>query len=280
VQKPLSIRFKLFAAFGLVCLIAAGAILYSVTQVGSLSAMLQELYDGPLMSISHARSAQDNFSKTMYAVEHAIRLHGQLSADELGAIETSMNHFVSDMNVVRERMGTSANANDLINSVVADSENWFKAALAYIKPSTTGATQLTSPLVMVDQGREIASLLERLVEAAAAYGFNFRFEAARSASSLFDILLKVAAVILVFGMAFATLSRDQSTMLNNVFEGVYRTLEIIIAHANLLIPVLAFGMAAFPLDGQSIDELVNVAALAARKNKTNLLDPQLTKQRA
>jgi hypothetical protein len=168
VQIPLSIRFKLFAAFGLVCLIATGAILYSVTRVGSLSAMLQELYDGPLMSISHARSAQDNFSKTMYAVEHAIRLHGQLSADELSAIEASMNHFVSDMNVVRERMGTSANANDLINSVVAESENWFKAALAYIKPSTTGATQLTSPLVLVDQGREIASLLERLVEAAAA----------------------------------------------------------------------------------------------------------------
>jgi signal transduction histidine kinase len=210
VQKPLSIRFKLFAAFGLVCLIAAGAILYSVTRVGSLSAMLQELYDGPLMSISHARSAQDNFSKTMYAVEHAIRLHGQLNADELSAIETSMNHFVSDMNVVRERMGTSANANDLINSVVAESENWFKAALAYIKPSTTGATQLTSPLVLVDQGREIASLLERLVEAAAAYGFNFRFEAARSASSLFDVLLKVAGVILVFGMAFAILTSSSA----------------------------------------------------------------------
>ncbi|WP_031362892.1 dicarboxylate/amino acid:cation symporter [Caballeronia sordidicola] len=49
---------------------------------------------------------------------------------------------------------------------------------------------------------------------------------------------------ILFGMAFATLSRDQSNMLNNVFEGVYRTLEVIIAHANLLIPVLAFGMAA------------------------------------
>ncbi|SOE91658.1 Na+/H+-dicarboxylate symporter [Burkholderia sp. D7] len=49
---------------------------------------------------------------------------------------------------------------------------------------------------------------------------------------------------ILFGMAFATLSRDRSNMLNSVFEGVYRALEIIIAHANLLIPVLAFGMAA------------------------------------
>jgi len=60
-------------------------ILYSVRKVGSLSAMLQELYDGPLMSISHARSAQDNFSKTCMQSSHAIRLHGQLSADELSA---------------------------------------------------------------------------------------------------------------------------------------------------------------------------------------------------
>ncbi|MFL9921722.1 cation:dicarboxylase symporter family transporter [Paraburkholderia fungorum] len=49
---------------------------------------------------------------------------------------------------------------------------------------------------------------------------------------------------ILFGMAFATLSRDRSNMLNSVFEGVYRALEIIIAHANLLIPVLAFGVAA------------------------------------
>ncbi|WP_158936199.1 dicarboxylate/amino acid:cation symporter [Burkholderia sp. S171] len=56
--------------------------------------------------------------------------------------------------------------------------------------------------------------------------------------------LGILTATILFGMAFATLSRDQSNMLNNVFEGVYRTLEVIIAHANLLIPVLAFGMAA------------------------------------
>jgi Na+/H+-dicarboxylate symporter len=49
---------------------------------------------------------------------------------------------------------------------------------------------------------------------------------------------------LLFGMAFATLSRERTNMLNNVFEGIYRSLEIVIARANLLIPVLAFGVAA------------------------------------
>jgi Na+/H+-dicarboxylate symporter len=50
---------------------------------------------------------------------------------------------------------------------------------------------------------------------------------------------------ILFGMAFAALSREQSAMLGNVFEGIYRTFENIIAYANLLIPVLAFGTAAF-----------------------------------
>jgi Na+/H+-dicarboxylate symporter len=46
-------------------------------------------------------------------------------------------------------------------------------------------------------------------------------------------------------MAFAALSREQSTMLSSVFEGIYRTLEAIIEHANLMIPALAFGAAAY-----------------------------------
>lgn len=49
---------------------------------------------------------------------------------------------------------------------------------------------------------------------------------------------------ILFGLAFAALSRDQTRMLSNVFEGVYRALETIIAQANLLIPVLVFGVAA------------------------------------
>jgi Na+/H+-dicarboxylate symporter len=49
---------------------------------------------------------------------------------------------------------------------------------------------------------------------------------------------------ILFGLAFAALSREQTRMLSNVFEGVYRSLETIIAQANLLIPVLVFGVAA------------------------------------
>ncbi|OXJ22614.1 sodium:dicarboxylate symporter [Burkholderia sp. HI2714] len=49
---------------------------------------------------------------------------------------------------------------------------------------------------------------------------------------------------ILFGLAFAALSREQTRMLNSVFEGVYRALQTIIAQANLLNPVLVFGVAA------------------------------------
>ena len=50
---------------------------------------------------------------------------------------------------------------------------------------------------------------------------------------------------LLFGLAFTALPREQTRMLSLVFEGIYRTLENIIKEANLLIPALAFGTAAY-----------------------------------
>jgi Na+/H+-dicarboxylate symporter len=56
--------------------------------------------------------------------------------------------------------------------------------------------------------------------------------------------LGILTCTILFGMAFAALSSEQTNMLNSVFEGIYRALESIIEYANLLLPVLAFGMAA------------------------------------
>lgn len=68
---------------------------------------------------------------------------------------------------------------------------------------------------------------------------------------------------LLFGLAFAALSREQTSMLGSVFEGIYRTFELIIAQANLLIPVLAFGLAAhltMHADRAALSAMVGVLA--------------------
>jgi len=56
-----------------------------------------------------------------------------------------------------------------------DSENWSRRRWLTSSPPRLALRNLTSPLVLVDQGREIASLLERLVEAASRLRIQFPF---------------------------------------------------------------------------------------------------------
>lgn len=56
--------------------------------------------------------------------------------------------------------------------------------------------------------------------------------------------LGILSCALLFGMGFAALSGTQNHTLNHLFEGAYRALELIITRANILLPIVAFGMAA------------------------------------
>ena len=56
--------------------------------------------------------------------------------------------------------------------------------------------------------------------------------------------LGILTCTIFFGMAFAALSAEQTKVLNSIFETIYRALETLIDYANLLLPVLVFGVAA------------------------------------
>lgn len=56
--------------------------------------------------------------------------------------------------------------------------------------------------------------------------------------------LGILSGALLFGLGFAALSRAQNNTLNNLFEGAYRALELIITRANIFLPIVAFGIAA------------------------------------
>lgn len=55
--------------------------------------------------------------------------------------------------------------------------------------------------------------------------------------------LGILSCAIIFGMAFA-MARPQNGALDQLLEGVYRTLELIITRANLMLPILAFSVAA------------------------------------
>lgn len=56
--------------------------------------------------------------------------------------------------------------------------------------------------------------------------------------------LGILTCAILFGLAFAMVGKGQNNRLMGIFEGIYRTLEMVIGKANVLIPLLVFGMAA------------------------------------
>jgi len=57
--------------------------------------------------------------------------------------------------------------------------------------------------------------------------------------------LGILLCAILFGLAFAALSKGQNSALTGILEAIYRALEIIISRVNLFIPVLVFGISAF-----------------------------------
>ena len=68
----MSIRYKLLIAFSVMVILAAAVAAYAIQVVSVSSALVVRLYDGPLMAVSHARSAQLRFADARGAMEVAV----------------------------------------------------------------------------------------------------------------------------------------------------------------------------------------------------------------
>src|SRR5262245_40723461 len=204
----MSIRYKLLIAFSIVVLLAAAAAAYAIHVVSGASTLVVQLYDGPLMAVSQARSAQVHFNEARRAMETGIILREAAPASNTKAIETAMKQFAADLKVVKERM-PDASVNQEIDKVLSLADDWFKMGLGHIKPPASGLTALPLPAAVFAKGNEVTNAIDLIVEAASAYGFDFRSQAESSAASSWtNILIVTAAVVLVgvllaFGMAYS-----------------------------------------------------------------------------
>src|SRR5262245_44189175 len=100
----MSIRYKLLVAFSIVVLLATAVAGYAIHVVSGASTLVVQLYDGPLMAVRQARSAQLHFNDARRAMEIGIVLREAAPASNAKTIEAAMKHFVADLKVVRERM--------------------------------------------------------------------------------------------------------------------------------------------------------------------------------
>ncbi|MGE0564079.1 MAG: methyl-accepting chemotaxis protein [Pseudolabrys sp.] len=199
----MTIRYKLLAAFGIVCLLSAGAVSYSTFNLATLSSLITRLYDGPLMAISYARSAQVNFAKARRDVEMAMTVREPLAAGQLAAVEKSMEDFRSDMAVVRERMPKNASFDETYNATVASAAAWFEAARKIINPPATGVQELPVPQLVNEQGNKVSAHLDVLAESAAAYGFEFRSIADTEVGATQMKLMIAAGLTVLIGLLLA-----------------------------------------------------------------------------
>ena len=69
-------------------------------------------------------------------------------------------------------------------------------------------------------------------------------------------------------------TRPQAIQLGEQAQDQIRSLRHEVRPGQFAQVGLSFGVAEFPIDGGSIDELLNVAALATRQNRTSLISAQ------
>ena len=199
----MSIRHKLLLAFSVVVLLAAGVAGYGYQLISTESGLVVEVYDGPMMAVNYARTAQLSFAKARRLLERAVVLHETVGAKDLTLIDQSMKQLASDLGVVKERMANATGFNEGIDKILPLVEDWHKAGMDYLKPRAAGVIQLALPQVVIAKGNAVGEALDVVVENASAYGFNFRSaaEAAAVQSKRNLIILGFAAVVAGLAMA-------------------------------------------------------------------------------
>lgn len=204
----MSIRHKLLLAFSVVVLLAAGVAGYGYHLISTTSSLVVGLYDGPMMAATYAKSAQLNFERVRRTVERAIVLREQLSEKQLAQVDEVMKKLVTDIGVVKERMGNADGFNDGIDALVPRADEWYKASMNYLKPSKAGMTKLPLAQVIIADGNSVSDGLDLVAENASAYGYNFRAAADETAqrSERNLIILGIAAVVAGLGAAITMAS--------------------------------------------------------------------------
>src|SRR5262252_5138850 len=177
----MSIRNKLLAAFGVVILLVAAVAMYGHWIVGRSGSMIVKLYDGPLMAVSHARRAQLSFAQAYRAAEQALFLQDSASVLNSTGFEKAMEQFREDMKVVDERLPKDS-ADNQVGAAVKLADEWAKMVIVRMKPPAGGALELPLVAAVQAKGQEVADLVDLVVEAASAYGFQFRADSESMAS--------------------------------------------------------------------------------------------------
>src|SRR5947209_4352495 len=196
----MSIRYKFFAAFSVMIVLACGLACFGIRGISTSGDLVVRLYDGPLITINHARSAHAALNEARLLMQRSLSASG--SEATLAKLEKLLADVEEDLKVVRAR----ANNKDVtaaLERAEAKFRDWRQAGLTIIKPTASGQTALPLTFSVVQKGDATAALFDDLVEVVAAYGFDFRGEAEASVKSARTEMLALAVGTALLGLLIA-----------------------------------------------------------------------------
>lgn len=200
----MSIRYKFFAAFSVVIVLACALAFCGFQSISSAGSLVVRLYDGPLMAINHARSAHATLNEARMLVQRDVG--ERVAGDTVARFEALVGGIAEDLQIVRERIKDK----DVVSAVeLAENriQEWSEAELSTIKPPAAGLTMVPVAFAIAQKSDRAVAALDDLVNVVAAYGFNYRMEAeeAVAASRMTIVTLAIGLVLigLIFAAAFA-----------------------------------------------------------------------------
>ena len=198
------IRIKLILGFGVLVALTVALAAFAVQRVTSLGTMVVQVYDQPLMSISHARSAQATFNAAVAALSKDLARSDASAKSAVANLERSIDDLRSDLAVVTERSG-SDDVRTAITATKASLDDWLKAVRLMLDPGKAGVTALPAPWVLDAKAKAVGERIDDLVQTVAARGFEFRTAAETQIRSSQNLLTWSAGAAAGIGLLLALL---------------------------------------------------------------------------
>jgi diguanylate cyclase (GGDEF)-like protein len=196
----MSIRHKFFLAFSVLAALACSLAFCGFRGIVASGDLVVRLYDGPLMGINHARSADATLNEARLLVTSN---PGDDMPDETVAeFRKQLAEITRDLKIVHERID-----NPDVLAALAKTEDrireWSDAELKLLRSPPDGLTAVPAPFSVAQKGNDAAIALDDLVETVAAYGFEYRKQAEAAVAAARATLLALGLGTMLVGILLA-----------------------------------------------------------------------------
>jgi diguanylate cyclase (GGDEF)-like protein len=196
----MSIRYKFFFAFSILVALACFLALVGFQGIAMSGDLVVRLYDGPLMGINHARSADAtlNEARILMTPDRG----GGSRDDTVKTFQAMVAEIAEDLKIVHERI-----ENDDVKAALAKAEgrirDWSDAELKLLNSPPDGLPAIPTALAVTQKGEAAAIALDGLVDRVAAYGLEYRKNAEAAVAAARTTLLVLAIATVLVGIMLA-----------------------------------------------------------------------------